>query len=66
MDTLLASGRIPSPDFVKFDVHGADLDVPRMQATLRTASLVVLMDVQGNKMGCECGQFLAGAGMLFA
>jgi FkbM family methyltransferase len=63
LDSLVASGQIKPPDFIKCDIEGAEFDALTGAAgTLSKYSPVILLATHGPKVHDDCCTLLAGLG----
>jgi FkbM family methyltransferase len=63
LDDLLASGRIPQPDFIKMDIEGAEGDALRGAATLLShGPLTIVLSTHGYVQHELCWSILKSAG----
>src|SRR5205814_9090488 len=64
LDDLIASGRIPRPDFIKIDIEGAEGEALRGAARLLSATpLTIVLSTHGYEQHELCWQILTSAGL---
>jgi hypothetical protein len=63
LDGLIEKGIIPSPDFIKIDVEGAEMLVLNgSKNTLRTYHPKILLSTHGRLIHTQCIEFLKARG----
>jgi len=63
LDDLIASGRIPKPDFIKMDIEGAESDALRGAAKLLASGpLTIVLSTHGYQQHQTCWAILESAG----
>jgi FkbM family methyltransferase len=64
IDALIASGELPSPDFLKIDVEGAEIELLQGAARLLTGNrpLTIVLSTHSLEMHDQCCEVLRSAG----